>query len=164
MLAPCIVRSAGRWKPHVGCDDPLIHVSAVHRHNTERLPGARVHKVIRRVSGELVPRGAGLRTGPRGLPEPTRQVVREMRGDGSTSTSRGRAATSSSRDRRRPSPVGLNVTMDNLRQNDLTLNGESVPRIDVIGFRLELDRSMEQVARGLSHPAASGRLDVSARR
>ena len=39
------------------------HVSAVHNHNTERLAGARIHKVIRRVSGELT--GTGLtRTRP----------------------------------------------------------------------------------------------------
>ena len=37
-----------------------IHVSAVHNHNADRLPGVTVHKVIRRVSGELTPGGLSL--------------------------------------------------------------------------------------------------------
>lgn len=41
-----------------------IHVSAVHNHNTTPLPGAHVHKVIRRVAGELVDDGV-----PRTRPE-----------------------------------------------------------------------------------------------
>ena len=44
--------------------DDGVHVSAVHNHNTERLPGVRIHKVIRRVSGELVELGL-----PRTRPE-----------------------------------------------------------------------------------------------
>src|SRR6476620_8132464 len=47
-----------------GFEDPVVHVSAVHNHNTETLHGARVHKVIRRTAGELMP--AGL---PRTRPE-----------------------------------------------------------------------------------------------
>lgn len=41
-----------------GFDDDTVHVSAVHNHNTEELEGVRIHKVVRRVAGELV--GAGL--------------------------------------------------------------------------------------------------------
>jgi very-short-patch-repair endonuclease len=44
--------------------DDDVHVSAVHNHNTERLPGVRIHKVIRRVSGELIDSGL-----PRTRPE-----------------------------------------------------------------------------------------------
>jgi hypothetical protein len=47
-----------------GFTDERVHVSAVHNHNTAPLDGARIHKVIRRVSGELA--GAGL---PRTRPE-----------------------------------------------------------------------------------------------
>ncbi|HEX6055744.1 MAG TPA: hypothetical protein VFY98_08030 [Intrasporangium sp.] len=47
-----------------GFTDDRIHVSAVHNRNTDALAGARIHKVIRRVSGELV--AAGL---PRTRPE-----------------------------------------------------------------------------------------------
>ncbi len=59
-----------------GYVDDDIHVSAVHHHNTERLPGVRIHKVIRRVEGELVdhrpaPHPSGGRGRPRGaLGEP----------------------------------------------------------------------------------------------
>ncbi len=50
---------------------------------------------------------------------------------------------------------GLAVTGDNLRQNDLTLSGDRVLRIDVIGLRLETDRFLAQVALGLARrPAA----------
>lgn len=38
-------------------DDEIVHVSAVHNHHTRRLPGVHVHKVIRRVRGEIVPAG-----------------------------------------------------------------------------------------------------------
>lgn len=38
-------------------DDDRIHVSAKHNHNTAALDGVRIHKVIRRVEGELVQAG-----------------------------------------------------------------------------------------------------------
>ena len=47
-----------------GYVDDSLHVSAVHNHNTERLPGVRIHKVIRRVAGELIETGL-----PRTRPE-----------------------------------------------------------------------------------------------
>lgn len=207
-----------------GFVDDRIHVSAVHNHNTERLPGVVVHKVIRRVSGELVLAGLA-RTRPavaavraahwassdrqaalvllmtvqqrlttprrlaaaqrlvrgrtrrafiravvrdiafgvqslgeldfarqcraRGLPEPSRQVVRQTPGgriyldvawDGYDLV----VEIDGAQHR-----WGTAVTGDNLRQNDVTLSGERVLRIDVIGFRLETDRFLEQVERGL---------------
>lgn len=48
------------------------------------------------------------------------------------------------------------MTFDNLRQNDVALSGDRVLRIDVIGLRLETDRFLDQVERGL----ADRRFDV----
>ena len=50
---------------------------------------------------------------------------------------------------------GLAVTKDNLRQNDVTLSGDRVLRIDIIGLRLATDRFMDQVTRGLSERHAA---------
>jgi very-short-patch-repair endonuclease len=91
----------------------------------------------------------------RNLPEPTRQVVRQ--------TPHGRIYLDVAWEGHLlvveidgvHHRLGLNVTMDNLRQNDVTLDGEKVLRIDVIGFRLEADRFMDQVARGLVASAAA---------
>lgn len=47
-----------------GFVDERVHVSAVHNHNTELLDGVMIHKVIRRVAGELVDTGL-----PRTRPE-----------------------------------------------------------------------------------------------
>jgi very-short-patch-repair endonuclease len=44
--------------------DDQVHVSAVHNHKTERLAGVTIHKVVRRVAGELVETGL-----PRTRPE-----------------------------------------------------------------------------------------------
>lgn len=213
-----------------GFEDPVVHVSAVHNHNTEPLHGAGVHKVIRRTARELMPAGLP-RTRPevaavraahwaasdrqaalvllmvvqqrlttplrlaaaeravrgrnrrafiravvrdiafgvqslgeldfarecrrRNLPEPTRQVVRQ--------TPHGRIYLDVAWEGHLlvveidgvHHSLGINVTMDNLRQNDVTLDGEKVLRIDVIGFRLEADRFMDQVARGLVASAAA---------
>ena len=213
-----------------GYVDGRVHISAVHNHNTSRLEGAVIHKVIRRVTGELV--GAGLpRTRPevaairaahwavsdrqaalillmavqqrlttprrlaaaqrlvrgrtrrafiravvrdiafgvqslgeldfarlcreRGLPEPSRQVVRETAGgriyldvgweeyalaveiDGAQHQEK------------------LAVMEDNLRQNDVVLHGDRVLRINIIGLRLETDRFLDQVARGLADEAVA---------
>jgi very-short-patch-repair endonuclease len=204
--------------------DDDVHVSVVHTCSVKTLPGVRLHKVIRRVPGELV--GAGIaRTRPavaalrgaywavsdrqaalilvmtvqqrlatpeqliqwsqqlrgrkrrrfiklvlkdlasgvqslgeldfaamcrrRGLPEPSRQVVR--RGP------RGRIYLDVSWDEwslvveidgaqhRR----GLQVTVDNLRQNAVSLRRDTVLRIDIIGLRLCEDEFMDQVAMGL---------------
>ncbi|WP_343992637.1 hypothetical protein [Terrabacter terrae] len=208
----------------LGFEDSAVHVSAVHNHNTEPVPGARVHKVIRRVGGEVLPAGLP-RTRPevaavraahwavsdrqaalvllmvvqqrlttparlagaqravrgrtrrafiravvrdiafgvqslgeldfaeecrrRGLPEPTRQAVRQASGGriylDVAWEDHGLVVEIDGVHHR----LGLNVTFDNLRQNDVTLDGERVLRIDVIGFRLESDRFMVQVARGL---------------
>lgn len=208
-----------------GYVDDEIHLSTVHNHNTEPLRGVRIHKVIRRVAGELV--GSGLpRTRPevaavraahwaasdrqaalillmtiqqrlttprrlaaaqrlvrgrtrrafiravvrdiafgvqslgeldfarlcraRGLPEPSRQVVRQ--------TPAGRTYLDVAWDGYdlvvevdgAQHRWGLAVTGDNLRQNDVVLGGDRVLRIDVIGLRLETDRFLAQVERGLT--------------
>ncbi|MGO4597946.1 hypothetical protein [Terrabacter sp. 2RAF25] len=47
-----------------GFEEQSVHLSVVHRHDTAPLPGARIHKVIRRVPGELVLSGL-----PRTRPE-----------------------------------------------------------------------------------------------
>ena len=214
-----------------GYSDADIHVSALHHHNTVALPGARVHKVIRRVPGELVgtglprarPEVAAIRaahwaasdrqaalvllmtvqqrlTTPRrlaaaqrlvrgrtrrafiravvrdiafgvqslgeldfgrlcrarGLPEPSRQVVRQLPS--------GRVYLDVAWDGHElvveidgvGHRWGLSVTADNLRQNDVTLSGDRVLRIDVIGLRLETARFLDQVERGL-RPAEAAR-------
>ncbi|GAB3876308.1 DUF559 domain-containing protein [Terrabacter terrigena] len=210
--------------------DEVVHVSAVHNHNTDPLPGAAIHKVIRRVTGELVlaglprttPAVAAIRaahwartdrqaalillmtvqqrlTTPhrlaaaqrlvrgrtrrafiravvrdiafgvqslgeldfarmcrsRGLPEPSRQVVRQTPG--------GRIYLDVAWDDHdlvveidgAQHRWGVAVTDDNLRQNDITLSGDRVLRVDVIGLRLETDRFLEQVQRGLSRRRAA---------
>ncbi len=213
-----------------GYSDDAVHVSAHHHHNTSVLPGARVHKVIRRVPGELV--GVGLpRTRPevaairaahwavsdrqaalvllmtvqqrlttpsrlagaqrlvrgrtrrafikavvrdiafgvqslgeldfgrmcraRGLPEPSRQVVRQLPS--------GRIYLDVAWHCHElvveidgvGHQWGLAVTADNLRQNDVTLSGDRVLRIDVIGLRLETARFLDQVELGLRDVPAS---------
>ncbi|EWT00348.1 hypothetical protein N865_16265 [Intrasporangium oryzae NRRL B-24470] len=213
-----------------GYVDDEIHLSAVHNHNTEPLSGVRIHKVIRRVAGELVEAGiprtrpevAAVRaahwaasdrqaalillmavqqrlTTPRrlaaaqrlvrgrtrrafiravvrdiafgvqslgeldfarlcracGIPEPSRQVVRQTPG--------GRIYLDVAWDEYdlvvevdgAQHRWGLAVTGDNLRQNDVTLAGDRVLRVDVIGLRLETDRFLAQVARGLTHRRAA---------
>lgn len=85
----------------------------------------------------------------RGLPEPSRQVVREL--------PNGRVYLDVRWD-----DLGLVVEIDGghhamalmpvddaLRQNDVVLTGETVLRIPVLGFRLQPDRFMEQVERGI---------------
>jgi very-short-patch-repair endonuclease len=219
-----------------GFTDEVVHVSAVHNHNTDPLTGVHIHKVIRRISGELVPAGiprtrpevAAIRaahwatsdrqaalvllmtvqqrltTPPRlaaaqrlirgrtrrafirnvvrdiafgvqslgeldfarlcrdrGMPEPRRQVVRQGPAgriylDVSWEGSDLVVEVDGAQHR-----WGLAVTDDNLRKNDLTLTGERVLRIDVIGLRLETDRFLDQVARGLSDQAP---FDVPRRR
>jgi very-short-patch-repair endonuclease len=204
--------------------DDVIHVSVVHTCSVKTLPGVRLHKVVRRVPGELM--GAGIaRTRPavaalrgaywavsdrqaalilvmtvqqrlatpeqligwsqrlrgrkrrrfvrlvlsdlahgvqslgeldfaamcrrRGLPEPSRQVV--MRGP------RGRIYLDVRWDRwslvveidGAQHRQGLQVTMDNLRQNAVILRQDTLLRIDVIGLRLCEDEFMDQVAMGL---------------
>ncbi len=212
-----------------GYDDGAVHLSVVHNHNTEHLDGIRIHKVIRRVSGELA--RAGLpRTSPevaairaahwavsdrqaalillmtvqqrlttprrlaaaqrlvrgrtrrafvravvrdiafgvqslgeldfaklcreRGLPEPSRQVVRtgptgriylDVRWDEANLV----VEIDGAQHR-----WGLAVTNDNLTRNAVTLSGDRVLRIDIIGLRLETDLFMDQVARGLEFLAA----------
>ena len=91
----------------------------------------------------------------RGLPEPSRQVVRQ--------TPAGRIYLDVGWDEfdlvveidGAQHRWGLAVTTDNLRQNDITLSGDRVLRIDVIGLRLETDRFLDQVALGLTHQQAA---------
>lgn len=45
--------------------------------------------------------------------------------------------------------MGLSVTSDNLRMNEVTLGEQRVLRIDTIGLRLHEARFMDQIARGL---------------
>ena len=208
-------------------DDDRIHVSAKHNHNTFSLPGATIHKVIRRVPDEVMTSGVprvrppvaavraahwavsdrqaalvllmtvqqklttpallaaaqrtvrgrtrrafvrgvvrdiafgvqslgeldfALRCRQRGLSEPVRQVVR--RGP------RGRIYLDVRWDccdlvveiDGAQHRAGLNVMLDNLRQNALVLAGDRVLRIDVIGLRLEGDLFLDQVAAAHRHP------------
>ncbi len=209
-----------------GFTDGRIHVSAKHNHNTSPLSGVVIHKVIRRVPGELLDRGLprtrpavaairaahwavsdrqaalvllmtvqqklttpsllaatqrsvrgrkrrafvrsivrdiafgieslgeldfALRCRQRGLPEPSRQVVRhgpsgriylDVRWDCC-----GLVVEVDGAHHRE----GLNVMLDNVRQNDVVLAGDRVLRIDVIGLRLEPDRFLDQVAVGHRH-------------
>ena len=209
-----------------GYTDDVIHVSAKHSHNTSPIAGVAIHKVIRRVPGEVLltgvprvrPAVAAVRAAHwavsdrqaalllllpvqqrivtarqlaaaqqvvrgrtrrafiravvrdiafgvqslgeldfalhcrlRGLPEPSRQVVRrgakgriylDVRWDccGLVVEIDG----AQHRD-------GLNVTMDNLRQNSVVLQGDRVLRIDLIGLRIETDLFLAQVAAGHDH-------------
>lgn len=87
-----------------------------------------------------------------GLPPPDRQVVRQTR--------RGRIYLDVRWDGSRlvveidgaGHRVGLAVTDDNLRQNEVTLTRDVVLRIDLIGLRLAEAAFMAQVARGLHRP------------
>ena len=208
-----------------GFEEDLLHVSVRHSHDTRPLPGVRVHKVIRRVEGELLTVGVP-RTRPdiaavraagwavsdrqaallllmavqqrlttpsalldasricmgrrrrafikavvgdvalgvqslaeldfaklcraRGLPEPSRQVVREG--------PRGRIYLDVRWDRHRlvveidgtQHREGLAVSVDNLTRNAVVLSGDRVLRIDRIGLRLHEPAFMDQVALGLA--------------
>ncbi len=211
-----------------GYDDDRVHVSVRHNHNTTKLSGVVIHKVIRRLPGEILeavgvprvrPAVAAVRAAHwavsnrqaalvllmtaqqklatpshlaaaqrsirgrtrrafiravvgdiahgvqsmgeldfaalcrrRGLPEPSRQVV--CRGP------RGRIYLDVGWDccdlvveiDGAQHREGLNLMMDNLRQNSVVLGGARVLRIDVIGLRLEPDRFLDQVAAAHSAP------------
>ena len=94
----------------------------------------------------------------RGLPEPSRQVVRHG--------ARGRIYLDVRWDccdlvveiDGAHHREGVNVMMDNLRQNALVLAGDRVLRIDVIGLRLEPDLFLDQVA--AAHVHTGRRFDV----
>lgn len=208
-----------------GFDEQHLHVSVRHSHDIPCLDGVRIHKVIRRVEGEVVPvgvprttpavaavRAAGwavsdrqaallllmpiqqrLTTPPlvaeaarsvlgrrrrafirgvvddaangvqslaeldfarlcraRGLPEPSRQVVREgprgriyldVRWDG-----HGLVVEIDGAHHRE----GLAVSIDNLSRNAVVLAGDRVLRIDRVGLRLHEQAFMDQVALGLA--------------
>jgi hypothetical protein len=204
--------------------DDSIHVSVVHTASVKKLPGVRLHKVIRRIPDELVALGiprttpavAALRAAfwavtdrqaalillmtvqqrlvtpqqlvevstqlrgrrrrgfirtvlsdvsggvqslgeldfarmcrVRGLPEPSRQVLRHgPRGriylDVRWKRSRLVVEIDGAQHRE-----GLNVTADNLSRNAVTLQSDRVLRIDLIGLRLYEDEFMSQVAQGL---------------
>jgi len=94
----------------------------------------------------------------RGLPEPTRQVVRsgpngriylDVRWDGL-----GLVVEIDGAQHRQ----GLAVTEDNLRQNSVALTGDVVLRIDLIGLRIEAQRFMDQVDE--AHRVLAGRLSA----
>ncbi|MGL5819174.1 MAG: hypothetical protein ACRCYR_16535 [Phycicoccus sp.] len=51
--------------------------------------------------------------------------------------------------------VGLAVTDDNLRQNEVSLSGETVLRIDLVGLRVHEAAFMQQLVRGLGHRTAA---------
>lgn len=90
-----------------------------------------------------------------GLPAPERQMVRRTsRGriylDVRWATSRLVVEIDGAGHR-----VGLAVTDDNLRQNDVALGRDTVLRIDLIGLRIHERAFMEQVARGLAVPLAA---------
>ena len=108
--------------------------------------------------GELDSRLSGR---ARGLPEPSRQVVRQG--------PRGRIYLDVRWDDHglvveidgAHHGLGLNPTEDNLRQNSVTLAGERVLRIDVIGLRLEMHRFMDQVEAGFARRPQPDRCDRS---
>lgn len=95
----------------------------------------------------------------KGLPEPSRQVVRHgPRGRIYLDVRWGCCDLVVEIDGAQHR-VGLNVMLDNLRQNALVLAGDRVLRIDVIGLRLESDLFLEQVT--AAHRLAHCRFDVS---
>lgn len=206
-------------------DDDTIHVSVVHTAAVKKLPGVGLHKVIRRIPGEVAPTGiprtrpavAALRAAywaasdrqaalvlvmtvqqrlapaeqlievsrqlrgrkrrrfielvladiadgvqslgeldfarlcrARGLPEPSRQVMRQgpngrMYLDVRWAASRLVVEIDGAQHRE-----GLNVSADNLSRNAVTLQSDRVLRIDLIGLRLYEDEFMRQVALGLA--------------
>ena len=86
----------------------------------------------------------------RGLPEPSRQVVRQgphgrvyldVRWDG-----HGLVVEIDGAQHRE----GLDVSIDNLSRNAVVLTGDRVLRIDLIGLRVHEDAFLEQVALGLA--------------
>ena len=88
----------------------------------------------------------------RGLPEPSRQVVRhgplgriylDVRWD-----RHGLVVEVDGIQHRE----GLALTVDNLTRNSVVLAGDRVLRIDVVGLRLQADEFLDQVALGLSRP------------
>ncbi|WP_157974105.1 hypothetical protein [Desertihabitans aurantiacus] len=212
-------------------EDDDVHVSVVHRHDVRRLEGVRVHKVIRRVPGEVVEQGiprttpavAALRAAywartdrqaalvllmvvqqrlaspeqllersrqlrgrrrrafvrdvvgyltcgveslgeldfarlcrQRGLPEPTRQVV--VHGTGGRMyldvrwEEHGLVVEVDGVQHRE----GLQVSADNLSRNEVSLGDDRVLRIDLVGLRLQPDRFLDQVRRGLRRGAPAG--------
>jgi hypothetical protein len=84
-----------------------------------------------------------------GVPPPDRQVLRR--------TARGRVYLDARWDRSRlvvevdgaGHRVGLAVTDDNLRQNEVSLGRDLVLRIDLVGLRVHEPEFMRQVCRGL---------------
>ena len=124
---------------------------------TTQMPGRRRRGFIRRV---LLDAADGVQSlgeldfarmcRRRGLPEPSRQVVR--RGP------RGRIYLVVRWDHARlvveidgaQHREGLNATADNLSRNAVTLTSDRVLRIDLIGLRLHEDEFMGQVAVGLA--------------
>ena len=94
----------------------------------------------------------------RGLPEPSRQVVRQgARGRIYLDVRWGCCNLVVEIDGAKHRE-GLNVTLDNLRQNALVLAGDRVLRINVIGLRLEADLFLDQVA--AAHTDSDCRFDV----
>ncbi|GAB3872332.1 hypothetical protein [Terrabacter terrigena] len=91
----------------------------------------------------------------RGLPEPSRQVVRQG--------PHGRIYLDVRWDRHdlvvevdgMQHREGLNVTIDNLTRNWVVLAGDRVLRIDLIGLRLHADAYLDQVAAGLASTSLS---------
>jgi very-short-patch-repair endonuclease len=148
-----------------GFDEDLLHLSVRHSHDIPTLEGVRVHKLIRRMHGAFI-RGVvrdvalGVESlgeldfarlcRARGLPEPSRQVVRQgpqgriyldVRWD-----DHGLVVEIDGAQHRE----GLAVSIDNLSRNAVVLTGDRVLRIDRIGLRLHEDAFMAQVAMGLA--------------
>ena len=86
----------------------------------------------------------------RGIPEPTRQVVRQgLRGRIYLDVAweeHGVVAEIDGAQHRQ----GLAVTADNLRRNDLQIGGEITLAIDLVGLRLETDAFLGQVKAALA--------------
>ncbi|WP_121030104.1 hypothetical protein [Terracoccus luteus] len=215
-----------------GFDESRLHLSVRHTHTIAPVPGVTVHKLIRRVDGEVLPTGiprvrpavatvraagwavtdrqaallllmpvqqglvtpASLREAAttclgrrrrrfittviadmadgvralgeldfarlcrvRGLPEPTRQSLREgPRGrlylDVHWQGARLVVEIDGVQHRQ-----GIAVSLDNLGRNSVALAHDTVLRIDLVGLRLFEDEFMEQVAAGLGVRAARSR-------
>ena len=137
------------------------HLAAAQRSVRGRTRRAFVRGVVRDIAfgveslGEL---DFALLCRQRGLPEPSRQVVRRgARGRIYLDVRWGCCNLVVEIDGAQHRE-GLNVMLDNLRQNALVLAGDRVLRIDVIGLRLEAAAFLDQVA--AAHTASRCRVDV----
>ena len=84
-----------------------------------------------------------------GIPEPTRQAVRRLPGGVAYQDVWWREQRLAVEIDGSGHRMGLAVTADNLRQNELVLGADRVLRLDLLGLRLEEAAFMNQIRRGL---------------